>query len=104
MNVIDHDHSFTGRQNTLDVLKKRLLGLKEGYRQNVAILGSRHIGKTAIVQKLIADHDDPSVFILYLDLESRDFTCFTRQFTKSLLYRFLKNQNLPLHEDLALLC
>jgi hypothetical protein len=39
-----------------------------------------------------------------LDLESRDFSYFAQQFSKGLLYHFLKNQNLPLHEDLKLLC
>lgn len=104
MNIIDYDQTFYGRQNILDILHKRLAGLKEGYRQNVALLGSRTIGKTAILQKLIADHDDPDIIILYLDLESRDFPYFTHQFVKSLLYHFLKSQNLPLQEDLKLLC
>lgn len=104
MNLIDHDHNFFGRQHILDVLRKRILGLKEGYRQNVALLGSRSIGKTSIVQKLITDHDDPQVIILYLDLESRDLPYFTDQFVKSLLYHFLKSQNLPVQEDLKLLC
>ena len=104
MNIIDYDKAFFGRQNILDILRKRLLGLKEGYRQNVALLGSRTIGKSAIVQKLIAEHDDRAIIILYLDLESRDFNYFTRQFVKSLLYHYLKNQNLPIQEDLKLLC
>ena len=104
MNLIDHDHNFWGRQNTLDVLRKRMSGLKEGYRQNIALLGSRYIGKTSILQKLIAEHDDRDIFILYLDLESRDFIHFARQFTKSLLYYYLKSEGQPVQEDLALLC
>jgi len=104
MTPIDHDHNFFGRQNILELLRKRMAGLKDGYRQNVALLGSRTIGKTAIVQKLIADHDDPQIFILYLDLESRDLHYFTRQFTKGLLYHFAKANALALNEDLKLLC
>ena len=104
MNIIDHDHSFCGRGHILETLRKRMAGLKEGYRQNVALLGGRTMGKTAIVQKMMADHDDPAVLIVYLDLESRDFPYFTVQFTKSILYHFLKAQGLPLQEDLKLLC
>ncbi len=104
MTLVNFDQNFFGRKAILDVLRKRILGLKEGYRQNVALLGSRYIGKTVIARKLIAEHDDNDVIIIYLDLENRDFTYFTTQFTKSLLYHFLKVENLPLHEDLKLLC
>lgn len=104
MNVIDHEHNFFGRRAILDILSKRMAGLKEGYRQNVALLGSRTIGKTAVVQKMMADHDDKNIVIVYLDLEDRDFQYFTHQFIKSLLYQFLKTKNEPLHEDLKLLC
>ncbi len=104
MNVIDHDNSFYGRQAILDLLNKRINGLREGYRQNVAILGSRYIGKTAIVQKLVEDNDAKDTVILYLDLESRDFLYFTQQFTKTLLYHYLKSQGIAPQEDLKILC
>lgn len=104
MNIIDYDHNFFGRQQILDLLRKRILGLKEGYRQNLALLGSKTSGKSSIVRKLVDDHDDSSVLMIYLDLESRDFNYFCLQFTKSLLYYFLKNKNILPQEDIKLLC
>src|SRR5258708_3113845 len=104
MNLIDFDHNFYGRRGVLEVLKKRVLGLKEGYRQNVALLGNRYVGKTALLQRLIFQMEDQDVFFIYLDLENRDFEYFSAQFTKSLLYNYLKKENLPLQEDLKLLC
>ena len=104
MNMIDFDHNFFGRKAVLDILKKRVLGLKEGYRQNVALLGGRYIGKTSILHKLIADFEDKDVMFVYLDLEGRDFNYFATQFTKSLLYHFLKSENLAPQEDLKILC
>jgi len=105
MNLIDFDHNFYGRRGILEVLKKRVLGLKEGYRQNVALLGDRYIGKTALLHRLIAQMDELDVFFIYLDLEDRDFDYFALQFTKSLLYNYLKKENfVPLQEDLKLLC
>ena len=104
MNLIDFDHNFFGRTSVLDVLKKRVLGLKEGYRQNVALLGNRYIGKTSLLQRLISRMEEENIYIIYLDLENRDFVNFAIQFTKSLLYNYLKKENLPLHEDLKLLC
>lgn len=104
MNLIDFDHHFYGRRGVLDVLKKRVTGLRDGYRQNVAILGNRYIGKTALLQRLMAQMEEQDVLFVYLDLENRDFDFFAAQFTKSLLYNFLKKENLPLQEDLKILC
>jgi hypothetical protein len=105
MNLIDFDHNFYGRRGVLEVLKKRVTGLKEGYRQNVALLGNRYIGKTALLQRLMSQTEEQDVYFVYLDLENRDFTYFALQFTKSLLYNYLKRENSPsLQEDLKLLC
>jgi len=104
MRLTDSDSNFYGRRQVLDVLNKRVRGLKEGYRQNLALLGSRHVGKTALIKRFVCEFDDKDVIMLYLDLESRDFSFFVNQFSKGLLYHFLKNQNLPVHEDLKLLC
>src|SRR5580698_4753080 len=104
MNLIDFDHNFFGRRSVLEILKKRVMGLKEGYRQNVALLGDRYIGKTALLHRLMAQMDEQDVYFIYLDLENRDFEYFAIQFTKSLLYNYLKKENLPLQDDLKLLC
>jgi hypothetical protein len=105
MNLIDFDHNFYGRVSVLEVLKKRVMGLKEGYRQNVALLGDRYIGKTALLHRFMSQMEEQDVFFIYLDLENRDFDYFALQFTKSLLYNYLKKENLsPLQEDLKLLC
>jgi DNA-binding transcriptional regulator GbsR (MarR family) len=104
MNLIDFDHNFYGRRSVLEVLKKRVMGLKEGYRQNVALLGNRYIGKTALLHRLMSQMEEQDVYFIYLDLENRDFDYFAIQFTKSLLYNYLKKENLPIQEDLKLLC
>src|SRR5258708_7242207 len=105
MNLIDFDHNFYGRRGVLDVLKKRVMGLKEGYRQNVALLGNRYIGKTALLQRLMSQMDEQEdVFFIYLDLENRDFEYFAVQFTKTLLYNFLKKEKQFPQEDIKLLC
>src|SRR5476649_576838 len=49
--------------------------------------------------------EEEDIFFIYLDLENRDFDYFATQFTKSLLYNYLKKENLSLlQEDLKLLC
>ncbi len=104
MNVLDFDNHFYGRAPILETLKKRLLGIKDGYRQNVALLGSRHIGKTSILKKLVRDHEDAQTILIYLDLEGRDFNHFTQLLSKSVLYHYQKSRNQPVHEDLKILC
>lgn len=94
---------FYGRAPALELLKKRILDLKEGYRQNIALLGTPHIGKTSILHKLLLNLDDSDLISIYLDLENKEFSYFVSKFTASLLYNYSKSQHLPLHEDLDLL-
>jgi len=94
---------FCGRKNTLDLLRRRVLDLQEGYRQNVALLGYPYLGKTAILQKFLAEIDEQRVVTVTLDLENQDFCYFYYKLTASLLYRYAKLKGLPLNEDLPLL-
>ncbi len=103
MNLNDSDYNFYGRREVLDLLTKRVLGLKEGYRQNLALLGSRYVGKTSLVERFIVNFEDRDVVVLYLNLESHDFAHFVLQFSKGILYHFLKNKGQSVHDDLNLL-
>lgn len=95
--------NFFGRRSKLELLKKRVMDLKEGYRQNIAFLGSRYIGKSTLLQKFIADIDDSDIVPVYLDIENKDFTYFYLKYVGSLLRAFAKTKNLPQPEDLNLL-
>src|SRR3989338_6038567 len=94
---------FFDRKVILELLKKRVLDLKDGYRQNVAFLGSRHIRKTSILHKFMADLDDPRILPVYIDCERADLNDFVDQCVGGLLYHYSKIKNLPLHEDVRLL-
>lgn len=103
MRDIQLDKNFFGRHDVLDLLKKRVVDLKEGCRQNVALLGNRYVGKSVILQNFLSNLDEDDVIAIYLDLEDKDFNYFFSKFTGSLLYNFSKSQQLPLHDDLNLL-
>lgn len=103
MSYLDCEKSFYGRQRELDLLKKRVLDLKEGYRHNIAFLGSRYVGKSAVLKEFIHHLEDSDVTPIYLDLDNKDFSYFIHKFCASLLYHYLKNKQLPLHEELNLL-
>lgn len=103
MSDTDLEKNFFGRTDVLDLLKKRVIDLKEGCRQNVALLGNQHVGKSAVLHKFLSNLDEEDVIAIYLDLENKDFNYFFKKFTGSLLYNFSRNHRLPLHDDLNLL-
>lgn len=95
--------SFFGRKDTLDLLKKRINDLKEGYRQNIAFLGSAYIGKSMILQKVLSDLDDDQIVPVHLDLEKRDLHYIFTRFAGSILYNFAKIAGLPEQDELGIL-
>ncbi|MDP2653880.1 MAG: ATP-binding protein [Candidatus Omnitrophota bacterium] len=95
---------FFGRENVLALLKKRLTDLKEGYRQNIALLGRQHVGKTMILQKFLSEIDDHAVVAIYLDLSNTDFPAFYHRYAGQILYQFSRLKGLPTGDDLSALC
>ncbi len=103
MNTIDLKKDFFGRHNVLSLLSRRVTDLKEGYRQNIAILGNRFVGKTALLCKFLSTLEDDSIIDIYLDLDTKDTHYLFKKFAGSLLYNYSRHGKLPLHEDLNLL-
>ncbi len=95
--------NFFGRSQELDLLKRRVSALKEGYRQNVAFLGNPFVGKSYTFHYFLNNLDDSDVTPIYLDLEHKDFNYIFPKFIGSLLYNYAKNNKLALHDDIALL-
>ncbi len=96
------EQNFFGRTAIMELLKKRILDLKEGYRQNVALFGNRYIGKTTILRHFLASLDE-EISVLYVDVENKDFRSFLDQFIGSLLHSYSRSRKLPRHENAALL-
>ena len=94
---------FYGRKPVIDLLKKRVLDFKEGYRQNAALIGERYIGKTFILHKFLEETSAPDILQIYIDLEHKDINYFCRKIAATILYKFSRRRNLPLYEDLNLL-
>ncbi len=94
---------FLGRQNYLQILSKRISDLKDGYRQNIAIIGDELVGKTSLIFKFLDRFSDNRIIIVYLEIRPESMDSFVRRFMGILLYNFLVNSNLPLKEDLDFL-
>ncbi len=103
MNLIHLENNFFGRKTILDLLTRRVIDLKEGYRQNLAFLGDRFIGKSFLLQKFSSSLEDSDIIEIYVDLDHKDFYYFFHKMAGCLLYGFCKSKKLPLDQDLNLL-
>ncbi len=86
--------SFLLRKDILDLLNKRISDFKEGYRQNVAILGNELIGKTTLLKTFLNDISDQKLVPIYVDIIPFEFSLFIKRSMNSLLYNFLKKSQL----------
>ncbi len=94
------ENLFFARKNYLDILDKRIGDLKEGYHQNMAIIGDELVGKTFIIFKFLSKFYDNRIVILYLEVRPESLSTLARRFIGVLLYNFLLNSNIALKEDL----
>ncbi len=82
---------FFGREESLKLMKKRIDGLKKGYRQNVALLGQELIGKSSLLLQLIHELDaDNEILPIYFEVRPEPLHRFGKRFTGALLYYYFK--------------
>ncbi len=94
--------NFFGRQEIIDLLIKRASGLKSGYRQNIAVIGHRQLGKTSLLQQFLHTFKDPQVISVYVEIKPQALDYFVDQFVRSLLYQVLvQSQSIDPLESLA---
>jgi len=92
---------FFGRDDVLDLLKKRVSALIDGYRQNVALTGQNLAGKSSILHHFLNAFQDNRVLPIYVEVTDEPFFYFARRFVGSLLYNFLKSKGRDPKEDYA---
>lgn len=95
--------AFFGRKAQLDLLRKRVSGLKDNYRQNIAIIGDELVGKTSLIFKFIESFHDNRILTVFIDTRIESADMFSKRFIGVLLYNFLSNSGLILKEDLEFL-
>lgn len=94
---------FFGRNDVLGALSKRVNGLKDGYRQNIAIVGPKLIGKSSLILHFLTNLNHPNIVPIYIDLRPNSFQHFTHKFLGTLLYHYLKNKNIKPEEEVEIL-
>jgi len=93
-------NKFFGRDQALGLLSKRLDALKDGYRQNIAILGPRLIGKSSLILQAFSSFKHSKAIPIYVDLRANSFSHFGHKFLGTILYHYLKNKGFEVSEDL----
>lgn len=82
---------FFGREETLQLLLKRARALRQGYRQNVALLGPELIGKTSLLQQFMTQFNDPQTLVVYFEFRHQEsFEEFVERFKAVFLYAVLR--------------
>lgn len=95
--------NFFGRQSIIDLLHRRVVDLKEGYRQNIALLGPEFIGKTYILEEFLSQLNDERIIPVYIDLKDTDFRNFVQKFSGRFLFSFLRNKKFAPGDNLEVL-
>lgn len=89
-----------GREAILERLTQRLEALKKGYRQNVALVGPRFMGKTHLLRRFLEKaRRDPEVISIYIGLTPGDFDSFLERWLGSVLQGFLASHGIPFPEE-----
>ncbi len=94
---------FIGRDTQLETLEKRIQGFKDGYRQNIAILGDEMTGKTSLIFTLLSTLSNNYIIPVYLEVRPESLSSFGKRFIGVLLYNFLSNNARDIKENLDFL-
>ena len=93
MNIYPDDlqRIFVDRVKFLSLMEQMKVSLKTGTRENLALLGSRRIGKSLILKEFIKQNNDKEVIIAYIDLERMDMVpeLFAREYIGTIVAWYL---------------
>ncbi len=80
---------FFGREEVLELLNKRTLALKDGYRQNIALTGQSLSGKTSILHHFLYSIKEEDFITIYVEVVKEPFRYFSNRFIATLIYNAL---------------
>ncbi len=80
---------FFGRTEVLELLNKRVLALKDGYRQNIALTGASLAGKSSIIMHFLHSIKEDGYIPVYVEVTKEPFRSFSNKFLATLLYNTL---------------
>ena len=84
---------FFGRTEILDLLDKRVLALRDGYRQNVALTGPNLAGKSSIIHHFLYSIQSEDFIPVYVEVIREPFRLFADKFIATMLYNALRKKD-----------
>lgn len=91
---------FFGREEVLELLRRRVFALKEGYRQNVALTGQSLAGKTSILHHFLYMAKEEGFIPVCVEVVKEPFSAFASKFIATLLYNALSKRGAELSIEL----
>ncbi|MCG2710926.1 MAG: ATP-binding protein [Candidatus Omnitrophica bacterium] len=91
------------RPEILKLLLNRVNGLKNKYRQNIAIVGPQSLGKTSLIFNLLHHCNDNKIIPIYIYLKPKSLEVFAKNFIGILLYQFLISEHIEMEDNLDFL-
>lgn len=80
---------FFGRGEILELLNKRVMALKDGYRQNIALTGQNLTGKSSIILRFLQIVKEDGFIPVYIEVIDEPFRSFANKFIATMLYNAL---------------
>lgn len=90
---------FIARESVIALINKRFSDLREGYRQNVALLGNELIGKTWAIKYALDNNATADILTFYFDLSQASSAVFAYRFFTTILFGFLKTKGIVLSKE-----
>ena len=80
---------FFGREDVLELLNRRVIALKDGYRQNMALTGQSLAGKSSVILHFLHSIEGEGFIPIYVEVVKEPFSSFSDKFIATLLYNTL---------------
>jgi hypothetical protein len=97
------EDKFFGRDEVLEILNKRTLALKDGYRQNVALTGQSLAGKSSIILQFLHTIKEDGFIPVYVEVIKEPFRAFAGKFIATMLYHALAKKGEEVSVDTDIL-
>lgn len=91
---------FFGREEVLELLNRRVLALKDGYRQNIALTGQSLSGKSSIILHFLHIVNSEGFIPVYVEVVREPFRAFSNKFIATVLYNVLKKMGATVEVDM----
>lgn len=82
---------FYDREIISSILIKRVEAFREGYHQNIGLVGKRYIGKSSILQNFVLSSYFSDIIPIYIEVRGESFADFAKRFMGMVLVGYFQS-------------